>query len=334
MKMTLLFRMLLCVLVISLTACGGGSGSNSDTDGGSGGDDGTGASDGGDQGDGGSTPVQGSTMITLGGADTSSLGSTAEVSFYAFRENLAGSNLFLSATSSGSAMNFVRLGLGELSASDVDPNAFAADQANAVVFNITDIGVSIRININSVAYLYSATCLSGCTGVDFDTASRTLELDNVVLAPTIGGDSNSQATSDLTLDGTIVWTEADEDPTAPAFDSDLGGAPDRTSDLTLADITGVWDSGAGNDEVYTVFKGDGTYVSYDYMGDAVDMGSNCYEIESDTLTDLGNGQFRLGDSRFGTFYFSGDALAFEAPEGTYFLERTTLLESDFSPLCN
>jgi hypothetical protein len=328
--MTQLLRIFITVFVLSLAGCGGGGGG---TNSGTGADDGSGAIDGG-QTDEDSTADSDSTTITLGGSDITSLGSTAEVSFYASREGIAGSNLFLSATSSGTAMNFVRFGLGELTESDVDPTSFASDQSDAVVFNITDIGVSIRINKNGVSYLYSATCLSGCSGVNFDTASRTLILDEVVLAPTIGGESNSQATDNLTLDGTIIWTEADENPLTPPYDSGTGEAPDRTSGVTLADITGVWDSGVGDDEVYTVLKADGTYISYDYMGDAVDMGANCYDVETDSITDLGSGQFRLGEDRFGTFYFSGDSLAFEAPEGTYFLESTTLLETDFSPLCN
>jgi hypothetical protein len=321
MKMTPLFRIFLSVLVISLAACGGGSSGSDGSDGG--------GSDGG-----GSTDQGASSIVSLMGSDTGELGSTAEVNFYAFRENFAGASLFLSATSSGSAMNFVRFGMGELSESDLDPAAFTLDESNAVVFNITDIGVSIRINLNGAAYLYSIACLSGCIGVDFDTATRTLVLDSVVLDPTMGGESDSQAMGPLTLDGTIVWTEADENPLAPPSTSGTGTVPVRTSDLTLADLVGVWDSGFGDDEIYTVFKSDGTYVDYDYMGDSVDMGQNCYEVEESTITDLGNGQFRIGNDRFGTFYFAGNSLAFEAPEAIYFLDTTTVLESDFSPLCN
>lgn len=308
----LTFQLLVVVVSVSLSACnseGGGGGSDN------------------------KRPNSGATgvaaTITLSGDDTFVLGTTAEVNFYAFREDLAGSDLYLSATSSGSAMNFVRVGLGELPESVLNPLDVISDESDAVVFNITDVGVSIRINKDGSSYLHSTICLSGCSGVQFNVASRTLVLDDLVLSPT-GGD----ALASLTLNGTLVWAESDEDPDAAAIDTGTGTVDTGTSDVTLDDIVGVWDSGFGNDELYTVIKSNGTYIDYDYLGDSVDMGENCYEKDEGTIQDYGNGQFLLDNVRLGTFTVSGDDLVFQAPEGPYTLESTTLLESDFVPLCD
>lgn len=304
--------LLFCITAFSLTACGGGSSSS-----------------------GGISAVAVPATISLSGSDTTNLGSTVELNYYAFREDILGADLFLSATSSGSAMNFVRLGLGELSLSDVDMTAIANDEANSVVFNITDIGVSIRINKNGEAYLYSLACVLGCTDVQFDTISRTLTLNDVVLSPTIGGDSNSQAASPLTLNGTIVWAISDENPNAPANSTSSASFVSGTSNVTLPDMVGVWDSSFGNDENYTKFEAGGSYVDFDYQGDAVDMGQNCYEVSSGTIEDLGNGRFSLDEgNRVGTFSFSGDDLLFEAPEAVYTLSISSLTTTDFVPVCN
>ena len=312
MNKNILSTLLLSFIVFSLTACGGGSG-----------------------GSGSSGAAAVLATITLSGDDTSELGTTSELNYYAFREDFFGADLFLSATSSGSAMNVVRVGLGELSSSVIDPDDFANDEANAVIFNIMDMGLSIRINKDGDSYLYSLTCVSACTGVQFDTATRTLTLDDVVLAPTIGGDANSQATASLTLNGTIIWAESDEDPDAPANQSNTSSSDTGTSNVTLADIVGVWDSSIGSDENYTAFRSNGTYVDYDYQGDAFDMGENCYDVYPGTIEDLGNGRFRLDDSdRVGTFSFSGDDLRFQAPEGTYSLSSTSLSETDLVPECD
>lgn len=314
MNKNTLSTLLLGFIVFSLTACGGGSG-------------------GGGAGSSGAVAVL--ATITLSGDDTSELGTTSELNYYAFREDSFDVDLFLSATSSGSAMNVVRVGLGELSSSVIDPDAVASDDANVVIFNVTNVGVSIRINKNGDAYLYSLTCISGCTGVQFDTATRTLTLDDVVLTPTIGGDANSQATASLTLSGTIVWAESDEDPDAPANKSNTPASDTGTSNVTLADIVGVWDSSIGSDENYTAFRIDGTYVDYDYQGDAYDMGENCYDVYPGTIEDLGNGRFRLDDSdRIGTFSFSGDDLRFQAPEAAYSMNSTSLIETDLVPECD
>lgn len=300
---------LVCVVSLSLYACNseGDSNDNSNSD---------------------SSAEGVKATITLSGMDTFTIGTTVDVNYYAFREDLAGSDLFLSATSSGSAMNFVRVGLGELSDSVLNPLDIVSDESDSAVFNFTDVGVSIRINKDNSSYLYSAACLSGCSGVQFNVASRTLVLEDLELPPT-GGD----AMSSLTLNGTLVWAESDENSAAAAIDTGTGTVDTGTSNVTLSDVVGIWDSGVGNDEVYSVIKSDGSLIDYDYQGDSVDMGDNCYVKDEGTIQDMGNGQFLLNNVRLGTFSFVGNDLVFQAPEGPYTLESTTLLESDFVPLC-
>lgn len=311
------------VLPLFLAACGGGSSGSGNTNN----TNGTGNS-------GNTDNTQGvNSSVMLSGDDATTLGGEAELRFFAYREGFAGADQFLAATSTGTALDMVRVGMGELSVSVIDPAALAASEANATVFNISNLGVSIRFNQNGTSYLYSVACVTGCSGVVFDTAARTVTLDDIQLTESVGGDANSQATGPLTLSGTITWSVNDENAQAGAAGSTNTAPPTSTSNVVLADIVGVWDTSVGSDEMYAVFHANGTYSDYDYLGDEAD-GVNCYEKETGTITDLGDGRFRIDDSRFGTFSFSGDTLIFEAPEGPYFLESTTLLESDFSPLCD
>lgn len=119
----------------------------------------------------------------------------------------------------------------------------------------------------------------------------------------------------------------------------------------LASIAGVWDFAeelelSGHDEKYVVIKEDGSYISYDYLGDESasywDDYANCYDRSEGTLEKAESGNYTL--TLEGGFDFENHLSLTE--EGKLYaatdlfggLENTgtlvTLLESDFTPLCN
>jgi hypothetical protein len=128
----------------------------------------------------------------------------------------------------------------------------------------------------------------------------------------------------------------------------------------LSDISRVWDAretkGQSVDEEYVVIKANSTAISYDYQGDSEDNGENCYIIENSAFTDLGNGIFQNDDgtgfvttNRLATSNNSlnGTLLTINGIEATKFFAdnnitdesltfswtASSLLESDFSPIC-
>ena len=59
-----------------------------------------------------------------------------------------------------------------------------------------------------------------------------------------------------------------------------------SSNITLSDVVGVWDSSFGNDENYTVYGVDGSYIDFDYQGDDLlfDVSEAVYTLNSSSLT--------------------------------------------------
>jgi len=200
MKQNNIFCRLACIaLLASLLACGGGSDDDStdrETD------------------DDTSSNTQ---KLGITGSDTAELGSELEVEFYAYRSDFNGATDFLAATSSGVILDVVRTGFGELNVDSIDATLYQTEVDNSVVFNIFELGISMRVNIDGESWLYSISCTgNGCENITFDRNARTVTMDNVELMPTIGGDANSQASAVLTVNGTLSWLEGDEDTNAPA----------------------------------------------------------------------------------------------------------------------
>lgn len=299
-----------------VSACGGGDG-------------------GGGNNNGGGQPVM--ATLTLSGADTESLGTTVTLNYYAYREDVGGADTFLAATSSGVALDFVRVGFGELQADDIDMAVYSEDEVSAAVFNIFEFGISMRINIEGEAYLYSLTCLPTCEAVIFDSEARTVTLEDAELQPTIGGDADSLSLGVLTVSGALTWVAADEDPDAPALVGSSGSPGGDGSDLTLADLVGIWDATREEDgledESYSVFRANGEFFDYDYDGDSFDMGENCYYAEEGTIEDLGNGRFLVDGVNTVTFRASGDELIATSYGVDFFFRPTAMTEGDFTPLC-
>jgi len=112
---------------------------------------------------------------------------------------------------------------------------------------------------------------------------------------------------------------------------------DDGSSSGLTAIAGVWDSSSQEDSLidvsYTVFNTDGTFVDYDYMGDAFDAGADCYIEYAGTISDQGNGNFLVDNNNTIQMTISGDTLEIISDGVTYTMIKSTRQESSFN-LCN
>lgn len=59
------------------------------------------------------------------------------------------------------------------------------------------------------------------------------------------------------------------------------------SQVKISDLVGLWDSsesaGTKSDVIYTRITSDGAIVEYDFDGDDIDKGLNCYQIDSGSV---------------------------------------------------
>ena len=65
--------------------------------------------------------------------------------------------------------------------------------------------------------------------------------------------------------------------------------------VKVSDLVGLWDSsekqGTNTDVIYTRVSSDGSIVEYDFDGDDVDKGLNCYQINSGSVKNIGLNHF-------------------------------------------
>ena len=120
-----------------------------------------------------------------------------------------------------------------------------------------------------------------------------------------------------------------------------GGGGDSVNNTSpfLVDIAGVWNNSETidglTDEVYLVIKTNGTVVFYDYMGDSFDAEANCYMSFTETISDLGGGDFLVGGNwtvhltiSSGNLITTFDGIT-DPP-----MPPSSLLESDLAPICD
>jgi hypothetical protein len=120
------------------------------------------------------------------------------------------------------------------------------------------------------------------------------------------------------------------------------GDSSNDSDPLLSDISGVWDAsrtfGQEVDEYYVIIKESGVTVSYDYDGDSFDQGDNCYYKYSDAISGLGNDDFEIiledGNIINASMKVSNNDLVVTVNDFTQTWPKSSLQESDFSPLCS
>lgn len=97
-------------------------------------------------------------------------------------------------------------------------------------------------------------------------------------------------------------------------------------------IYGVWEW-RGSDEGFYVISSSKITV-YDYRGDTVDNGDDCYSKLSLTLESLGDDEYQLsGASDPITITRSGDVLTFSANGDSERYDLSSKKESDLKPLC-
>lgn len=67
--------------------------------------------------------------------------------------------------------------------------------------------------------------------------------------------------------------------------------------VEMSDIIGLWDSsekqGSKTDVIYTRITSDGSIIEYDYDGDAVDDGLECYQIVSGSVKNVVANRFQV-----------------------------------------
>ena len=65
--------------------------------------------------------------------------------------------------------------------------------------------------------------------------------------------------------------------------------------VVMSDLVGLWNSsekkGAKTDVIYTRISSDGTIIEYDYDGDEVDNGLNCYQIDTGSIQNIADNHF-------------------------------------------
>lgn len=129
-------------------------------------------------------------------------------------------------------------------------------------------------------------------------------------------------------------------------DSDRGNMT-LEDDMTLEDISGIWentityvdvDTGAiYEDEAYVVIQTDGSYRRYDFDGDDVGDGGDCYNVSEMAITPAGGHEFKLtaGVVTINTIQADRMERGFHIrydEKNMDFIETELTLE-DFVPLC-
>lgn len=123
-----------------------------------------------------------------------------------------------------------------------------------------------------------------------------------------------------------------------------GSDSNSDNDINLVDITDTFQVilDVEPDNVsYTIVKADGTYTDYDFQGDSVNNGNNCYVITGGVIRDIGKSEFALLDDsgadvkiRVSSQEFGFRATYFEVLGSSQNIkatfQRTELLASDFN----
>ena len=213
-----------------------------------------------------------------------------------------------------------------------------ADFKNGFVLVVTDDspgsgtkGISMSITVSGTKLDYA--CSSpvtvfiecGINSIVLDITNKTETFDNAAVI-------NTDTGTILTLDGTLTWTGGSSSSNGGnnGGNSNTGGA--------LTDITGVWkDDDPATwtstlgfaDEVYVIYKADGTYLGFDYYNSVA-----CYDPYFGSYEDFGGGNISLDGDPSYQFSITGNVMTVSYLGNSYTATKSTLIESDFTPLCN
>ncbi|VAX01683.1 hypothetical protein MNBD_GAMMA22-2079 [hydrothermal vent metagenome] len=301
----------LIVSVLLLTACGGGGGGGTSS--------------------GSVVNSRGQDRIlSISGIDTTVLGDKMTLTEIAYRQNFGFADEVVIATSDG-ILDFVLALAGEGTVDVSSPPPI-----NRTVFNIMPFGISMTIFKGEQEWAYTLACTGAngltvnCSNINFDSATRTITLtDVVVLAATSAG---NLASGPLTINGKITWVEGDEKPISS---TNTGGKP--VVEGALTNITGVWQeddplfytSTLGYaDEVYEVYKQDGTNLTFAYY-----QSEGCYDSSLAMYQDFGSGNIAIGGNAPYKFTIAANIMTVSYLGNSYTLTKSTFTENDFVPVC-
>jgi hypothetical protein len=121
-----------------------------------------------------------------------------------------------------------------------------------------------------------------------------------------------------------------------------GGGGDGTSDssrdvTSISGLAGVWDYSEGTDDVYYIYiDQSGNLSEYDYQGDTVDNGADCYlaNINATTISHVSGNTFLSSSTgmQFTAVIDSNGALVTNDADGKITFPATTLTLSDISSI--
>ncbi|OUS36652.1 hypothetical protein A9R00_11460 [Oleispira antarctica] len=112
--------------------------------------------------------------------------------------------------------------------------------------------------------------------------------------------------------------------------------------ISLESMVGIWDATSESEgdiaEIYYSIKENGEWIEYFYQGDSLDNSENCYTTSKYTVEHLGDNEFEItfSEDESNSFNISidGNDLVFINSDSTFRFSKSSLLESDFSPLCD
>lgn len=292
------------LLTTTIIGCGGGSGSSNG-------------------GNSGAT----SGVITLSGDDTTLVGAQLDT-------GNVGSSL-----AADSQPDYIVIVDQASSVTFTEPNILTpnlSDPNNGFVLVVTDDaagsdikGISMSIFKGGSKFDYACTTPIS-TFINCGTDSIDLNITNKTVTFNDANVLNTDTDSVLTLDGTLTWTGGGDGNNGSSENSG-GGA--------LTNITGVWKqddpflsiSTLGNaDEVYEIYKEDGTNLTFGYF---MNENPSCYDRSLSTYEDLGGGDISIdGDAPY-NFTISGNTMTVSFSGDSFTLARSSLTESEFTPIC-
>ena len=300
---------MLLVFTLSITGCGGGGGNNNN-------DNST------------NTSGNASGVITLSGDDTSIVGTQLDTGY-------VGSSLaaefqpdYITIVDKASSVTFTPPNV-------LIPNI--ADPSNGFVMVIMDDspgsgikGISMSIIVGGTKLDYACTTPvatyieCGINSIDLDIANKTVIFDNATV-------TNTDTGTILTIDGTLTWSGSNNSGNGNSGgNGNAGGALTDITGTWKDDDPATWTSTLGYaDEVYVIYKQDGTYLGFDYYTSIA-----CYDAFLGAYEDLGNGNISLdGDPPY-QFSITGNVMTVSYLGDSYTATKSTLIESDFAPICN
>ncbi len=99
--------------------------------------------------------------------------------------------------------------------------------------------------------------------------------------------------------------------------------------VSLKDLVGLWNSsenvGGMSDVIYTRVSTNGTIIEYDFDGDDVDRGLNCYQIVTGSLKALSGNRFLVNVDMYDNKQFEVELESLDAGQALkiYFMDKDT-----------